>query len=72
MRRRRYWCGNWGKGRRSSQAGQTLITTLALPQQGLLAVMIDDLRPGFLPAIVAGDIAQGKHGVDVVACPMHA
>ena len=48
-----------------------LVATVSAMLAGLLAQSGSDLRPGFTPAIVTSDVAQGKHGIDRGARPVH-
>ncbi len=38
----------------------------------LTAQGLDDLRPGFIPTVIADDVAQRQHGIDMAAGPVHA
>ena len=39
--------------------------------QLLLLKSAGNLGPGFLPPLIAGNVAQGHHRIDVLARPMH-
>ena len=49
-----------------------LLTSLALALGRLIVRLGDNGRPGFGPTIIAGDIAQSQHRVDMRTCPVHA
>jgi hypothetical protein len=51
--------------------GKPLLPTRLLPGPILLPHLTLDLRPRFRPAIVAGNLAQPEHWLDMGPRPMH-
>ena len=50
----------------------TFVTAFRTPLPLLLAECAHDLRPGLFPSVVADDVPQRQHWVDMRPCPMHA